>query len=360
MKIELNQIKIKDLFEGFIDNAENGVYAYNGKLSIRPPYQREFIYKDKQRDAVIDTVRKGFPLNVMYWVKTAEDTYELLDGQQRTMSICQYLNGDFAFNYQYFRGLTPEEREQILDYNLQIYICEGTDKEKLDWFHVINTAGEPLTEQELLNATYVGPWLAAAKEKFSKTNCAAYRIGKDYVKGSPIRQDYLETIIDWISDGNIADYMATHQFDNNANDLWIYFQNIINWVKIVFPNYRKEMKGLNWGKMYDLYKDAQYDPDELEVKIKQLMIDDDVSKRSGIYEYLLSGDEKHLSIRTFTDSQKRKKYDEQNGICPICGKHFEIEEMEGDHIIAWKDGGKTDYNNLQMLCKHCNRTKSGK
>lgn len=362
MTINLIQIKVSDIFNGYTDNGEEGVFAFGGKLTVRPVYQREFVYKDKQRDAVIDTVRKGFPLNTMYWVKTGDAQYELLDGQQRTLSICQFVNGDFSFNFQYFKGLTKEEQQQILDYELQIYICEGTDKEKLEWFRVINTAGEPLTEQELLNAAYVGPWLSNAKEKFSKTACPAYKIGKDYLKGSPIRQDYLETTIGWISDGNIQKYMADHQNDENANEMWIYFQNVINWIKIVFPNYRKEMKGLPWGNLYNTYKNNSYDPDALESKIQVLLQDDDVTKKSGIYEYLLSNEslEKVLNVRTFTASQIRKKYEEQKGICPICGQHFEIEEMEGDHIIPWKDGGKTDYDNLQMLCKHCNRTKSGK
>lgn len=362
MKISLHQIKIKDLFNGYTDNQELGVYAYGGKLDVRPPYQREFVYDEKHRNAVINTVMNGFPLNVMYWMKNNDDTYELVDGQQRSVSICQYLNGDFAFNFRYFNGLTNEEKEQILNYELQIYICEGTDKERLDWFRVINVAGVPLTNQELLNATYTGSWLSAAKEKFSKTNGPAYRIAKDYMKGSPIRQEYLETVLEWINDGEVADYMAKHQTDENANELWVYFQNVINWVKIVFPNYRKEMKGLPWGKFYNTYKDNTYDPDALEKEIQKLMQDDDVTKRTGIYEYLLSNKtiEKVLSIRAFTDAQKRKKYEEQKGICPVCGQHFEIDEMEGDHIIAWKDGGKTDYNNLQMLCKKCNRTKSSK
>lgn len=362
MKIQLTQIKIKDIFVGYQDNQEGGVVAFNGNLNIRPPYQREFVYKEKQRNAVIDTVKKGFPLNTMYWVRNGENSFEVLDGQQRLLSICQYLNGDFAFNYQYFNGLTEDEREEINNYELQIYVCEGTDKEKLQWFETINLAGEQLTNQELLNSTYVGPWLSNAKEKFSKTNCPAYRIGKDYVKGSPIRQEFLETALKWINDGNVQEYMAKHQNDENANELWVYFQNVINWIKIVFPNYRKEMKGLNWGKFYNSYKDKSYDPDVLEKEIQKLIQDDDVTKKSGIYEYLLSDKsiEKVLNVRTFTESQIRKKYEEQKGICPICGEHFEIDEMEGDHIVAWKDGGKTDYNNLQMLCKHCNRTKSGK
>lgn len=361
MKIELNQIKVKDLFEGYKDLQENGVFAYGGKLSIRPPYQREFVYDEKQRNAVIDTLKKGFPLNVMYWVKNG-NTFELLDGQQRTLSICQYLNGEFAFKYQYFNGLTNTEKEEILNYELQIYICDGTDKEKLEWFRVINVAGETLTNQELLNATYTGSWLSSAKEKFSKSNGPANRIAKDYMKGRPNRQEYLEDVLDWINNGDIADYMAKHQNDENANELWIYFQNVINWIKIIFPVYRKEMKGLPWGKFYNAYKDNTYDPDELENMIKKLMMDDDVTKKSGIYEFLLSKQtlEKTLNIRNFSESQKRKKYEEQNGICPICGEHYSFEEMEGDHIIPWRDGGKTDYNNLQMLCKKCNRTKSYK
>ena len=191
MKIQLTQIKIKDIFVGYQDNQEGGVVAFNGNLNIRPPYQREFVYKEKQRNAVIDTVKKGFPLNTIYWVKGENDTYELLDGRQRIQSICQYLNGDFSFNYQYFKGLTAEEKSTIEEYELQVYICEGNDREKLDWFRTINVAGMPLTDQELLNINYVGSWLSNAKEKFSKTNFPAYRIGKDYVKGSPSRQEFL-------------------------------------------------------------------------------------------------------------------------------------------------------------------------
>lgn len=362
MKIQLKQVKIKELFDGYKDEQDAGIVGYGGKLNIRPAYQREFVYKDKQRDAVIRSVRSGFPLNTMYWVKNSDGTYELLDGQQRSISICQYLNGDFSYQFKYFKGLTQEERDQINNYELQVYICEGTDKEKLEWFRTINVAGEELTDQELLNINYTGPWLTNAKEKFSKNNCAAYRIAKDYVKGSPIRQEFLETALEWISDNDIQSYMASHQFDENANDLWVYFQKVINWIKVIFPNYRREMKGLNWGKLYDTYRNTDYDPDKLESEIVALMQDDDVTKKSGIYEYLLSGKiiEKALNIRAFTDLQKRKKFEEQKGVCPICGETFTFEEMEGDHITPWKDGGKTDLSNLQMICKHCNRTKSSK
>jgi hypothetical protein len=361
MKIELHEIPVRDVVNGYVDSAENGVVGYGGKLNIRPAFQREFIYKDKQRDEVINTVMKGFPLNVMYWVKSDNGGYELLDGQQRTISIAQYVNGDFSVNHMGFDNLTDTEREQILDYKLMIYICEGTDKEKLDWFKIINIAGEQLTAQELRNAIYTGEWLTEAKKYFSKTGCPAHAIASDYLKGAAIRQDYLETAISWISarDGiEIEDYMAKHQHDPNCNELWLYFQNVINWVKVIFPKYRKEMKGLEWGVYYNKYSQNNYDPKTLESRIVDLMQDDDVTKKSGIYEYLLDGAEKHLSIRAFTQSMARAAYERQKGICPICGQHFEITEMQADHITPWSKGGKTTPENCQMLCAECNRRKS--
>ena len=228
MQIELKEVAIRDIVSGYRNDAEEGVFGYNGKLNIRPKYQREFVYKDKQRDAVIETIKKDFPLNVLYWVKNDDNTYEVLDGQQRTISICEYVNGKFSLNYRYFHNLEKEEKDQILDYKLMVYFCEGTTREKLDWFKTINIAGEKLTDQELRNAIYTGEWLNDAKKYFSKTNCPAWNIGKDYLNGSPIRQDYLETTIDWISNGNIEDYMATNQHNLDANELWQYFQNVIN------------------------------------------------------------------------------------------------------------------------------------
>ena len=361
MKIELHEIPVRDVVDGYVDSAENGVVGYGGKLNIRPAFQREFIYKDKQRDEVINTVMKGFPLNVMYWVKSDNGGYELLDGQQRTISIAQYVSGDFSVNHMGFDNLTNTEREQILNYKLMIYICEGTDKEKLDWFKIINIAGEQLTAQELRNAIYTGEWLTEAKKYFSKTGCPAHAIASDYLKGAAIRQDYLETAIRWISarDGiEIEDYMAKHQHDPNCNELWLYFQNVINWVNVIFPKYRKEMKGLEWGVYYNKYGQNNYDPKTLESRIVDLMQDDDVTKKSGIYEYLLDGAEKHLSIRAFTPSMARAAYERQKGICPICGRHFEITEMQADHITPWSKGGKTTEDNCQMLCAECNRRKS--
>jgi hypothetical protein len=359
MKIELHEILIKDLADGYVDNQEEGVYGYGGRLNIRPKYQREFVYKDKQRDAVIDTVRKNFPLNVMYWVKNG-DAYEVLDGQQRTISICQYVNNEYSINDLYWQTLTGDQKEQILNYKLMVYFCEGIDSEKLDWFRIVNISGEKLYEQELRNAVYTGTWLTDAKKTFSKPSCVAYKLAINYVNGSPIRQDFLETALKWISKGNIEEYMSKNQHEPNANELWLYFQNVINWVKVIFSEYRKEMKGIAWGELYNTFGKEKFDSAKMEKQIKTLMMDDDVTKKSGIYPYLLTKDEKYLNIRAFTDSQKRAVYEKQKGICPKCKNHFTINEMEGDHITPWSEGGKTQPDNLQMLCKDCNRRKGKK
>lgn len=364
MRIELQRIKIRDLTVGYRNNVDTGsVIGYHGQLNIRPEYQREFVYNDKQRELVIHTVRRNFPLNTFYWSKNSDNhTYEMLDGQQRTISICEYLNGRYSINVdgnqRFFHNLSQEEKDVILNYELHIYICEGTESEKLDWFRIINIAGEKLTDQELLNAAYTGAWLSDAKLKFSKQQGQAYQIGQNYLTGTPIRQDYLETVLNWISDGNIDTYMANHQHDFNANELWAYFDSVITWVKRTFTNYRREMKGIPWGILYNDYKDVVFNPQELEIKISSLMKDDEVTKRKGIYIYLLTGEEKWLSLRSFTDKDKRSKYEQQEGICPICGEHFEYEEMQGDHNIPWSRGGKTTYDNLVMLCSKCNREKS--
>lgn len=365
MKIELKEITVHDLSNGYKDNAEDGVVGFGGKLDIRPPYQREFIYKDKQRDAVIDTINKEFPLNVMYWAVREDGDFEVIDGQQRTISICQYIEGDFAFQDRYFHNLQKDEQDKVLNYKLMVYLCSGTDSEKLEWFKTINIAGEELTNQELRNAVYSGSWVSDAKRYFSKNGCAAYGMGSDFLSGTPIRQDYLETTIKWISNDSIEQYMAEHQHEPNANDLWLYFQSVINWVKVVFPKYRKEMKGIPWGDLYNKFKDNKFDSSKLEKQIEKLMMDDDVTNKKGIYSYLLTNDEKYLSIRAFTDSQKRAAYEKQKGICPLCKgdnkkKKWAYEEMEGDHITPWSEGGKTSPDNLQMLCKDCNRRKGKK
>jgi len=362
MKIDLKEITIKKLTDGFVDNAEQGVVAYGGKLDIRPPYQREFIYKDKQRDAVIDSVRKNFPLNVMYWAVRNDGDYEVIDEQQRTLSICHYVNGDFSINGLAFHNLKDDQQQQILDYKLMVYFFSGTDSEKLDWFRTINIAGEEHTDQELRNAVYAGPWTADAKRYFSKTGCPAYGLASDYMRGSPIRQEYLETAIAWRSEGKIEEYMSKHQHDKNATPLWQHFQKVIAWVKATFPEYRKEMKGVEWGWLYNKYKDETHDTDDLEEQVAKLMEDEDVKRKPGIYPYVLGEDEKHLNIRAFTPNAKREAYERQKGICPKCKekKKWQLDEMEADHIKPWHEGGPTTAKNCQMLCKDHNRRKSGK
>ena len=224
----------------------------------------------------------------------------------------------------------------------------------------MNVAGAVLTEQELRNAVYTGPWLTDAKRYLSKTNCAAYVIGHNYLNGKPISQDYLETAIKWISNSNIENYMALNQHKPDALELWQYFQSLITWVQGKFPNYRKEMRGIDWGFLYNEHKDKTLDPIALEKEVVRLMQDDDVTNKKGIYVFVLDGKEKHLNIRAFSDNMKREAYERQKGVCPVCGKHFGITEMEGDHVKPWHSGGKTNAENCQMLCRDDNRAKSGK
>ena len=375
MKIETYKISVRDLCNGYMNNNEEGVVGFGGRLNIRPPNQREFVYGEQQQKSVIDTITKGFPLNEMYWSHNEDDTYELLDGQQRTMSICEFVNGNFSIDtdlniHKYFHNLTDDERDAILDYKLTVNICEGTEKEKLDWFRTINIAGEKLTNQELLNINYIGTWLSDAKRKFSKTNCVAYKLGSKFVKGSPIRQEYLETALKWISNDNIAEYMSVHQHDMNANELWLYFQNVINWIETTFAldtkpkNYRKEMCGLNWGSLYNRYHTNMYDATIIEKRVNELMSNEEVTDKKGVYEYILSGEDENiackLSKRTFSNTDKRTAYERQNGICPITGEYLPIEDMQADHIIPWWKGGTTTLTNLQMISKTANARKSGR
>lgn len=366
MKITEHSISVGEIAAGYVDNAEEGVLGYGGKLNIRPKYQREFVYDEKKRNAVIETIVKGFPLNVMYWVDNGDGTYEVLDGQQRTVSFCQYIAGDFSVGNRYFHNLTQTEKEQILGYKTLVYFCEGNDKEKLEWFRIINIAGERLTEQELRNATYTGEWLTHAKSIFSKTNCAAYNLAKDYVSGTPIRQDILETALRWISKGDIEEYMAKHQHDPNANELWFYFKKVIDWVEGTFTKKRREMKTVEWGTLYDAYHENIYDTVALENEVATLMMDDEVTKKAGIYPFVLTRDKKWLNLRAFTESQKRQAYERQKGECPMCAQegkaqtHYEFVEMQADHIVPWSRGGKTSVENCQMLCRTHNLTKSDK
>ena len=373
MKIDLQKIKIRDLINGYTDKGDVGVVAFGGKLDVRPPYQREFVYKEKQRDAVMDTLSKGFPLNVMYWAVKEDGNYEIIDGQQRTISICQYINGDYSvqniFGIAQTRGfgnLQNNEQEKILNYELSVYICSGTDSEKLEWFKTINIAGEKLTEQELRNAVYSGSFVTDAKRYFSKNGCVAFQIGNKYLTGYVNRQDYLETVIKWISGGEIEEYMSKHQHDEDANELWEYFQKVINWVETTFIKYRKQMEGLPWGDLYNEYKDKELNSEELENEIERLTKDEEVENKKGVYLYVLDRKEKHLNLRTFSDSDKTTMYERQNGVCanPYCeyinDGGFQINEMEADHITPWHSGGQTNIANGQMLCRECNRRKGGR
>ena len=375
MEILLQQISVRDLAKGYVDEEENGVWAFGGKLNVRPKYQRNFVYKDKQRDAVIDTILRGFPLNVMYWSVNDDGTFEIIDGQQRTVSICQYVNGDYSIwfegDYLGLHNLNEDVRERLLDYKIMVYFCKGTETERLKWFETINIAGEELTPQELRNAVYYGPWLTDAKRYFSKVKCEEKKIGGDYLAGSANRQEYLETAIKWISileypdtkddDKRIKMYMSNHRNDASAFKLWSYFQSVITWVEATFIKKRtRYMKGLPWGFLYNEYKENVYDAKKIEDEIKKLILDDDVTADKGIYLYILTRKEKYLSFRTFTDAQRLAVYERQHGICAICGNHFEIGEMEADHITPWVEGGKTKEDNCQMLCRECNRRKGKK
>ena len=365
MKIELNKIKVKDLVSGFREMDEKGVKAYNGKLDIRPPYQREFIYGEKRQQAVIRSILHNYPLNSMYWAIREDGTYEIIDGQQRTLSICRYISNRYDVDGLRFQNLSPNKRNALENYELTIYLCSGDKDEKLEWFKTINMAGMELTEQELRNAVYTGPYLSDAKRYFSKKGCPAYALGHDYLVGNPIRQDYLETVLKWVSKGDIEGYLSKHQYDKNASLLWRYFQDVIAWIEGTFPrkyniNRMRFMRGINWGALYEEYKDIIFDVDNLDKEITALMLDDEVTNKRGIYSYVLTQDPKYLSLRTFSDAMKIEAYEKQEGRCALCGKEFDFEDMEADHIIPWSQGGKTTPDNCQMLCRKCNREKSDK
>ncbi|MYD10740.1 MAG: DUF262 domain-containing protein [Chloroflexi bacterium] len=366
MKIQQLNLTIRDLVAGYYDDGDDGVVGYGGKLDIRPPYQRAFIYDMKERNAVIDSVLKGFPLNVMYWFDRPDGRYEIIDGQQRTISIARYVaeKPGFSVDGLGFENQQSDVKERILNYKLMVYVCGGTPSEKLEWFKIINIAGKRLTNQELRNAIYSGPWVSNAKRYFSKTGGPAVGLGSDYMSGSPIRQDYLETAIKWRSNADgmdIEEYMRIHQHDECAKPLWEYFQFVMEWVKNTFPNtIGLPMKGVDWGLLYNEHKDKPQDPDAIANEAEHLDDDDDVTKKTGIYPYILTRDESKLSIRAFTKAMKRKVYRKQDGICAICKEDTELSAMEADHITPWIEGGKTVEENCQMLCRMCNREKSSK
>lgn len=361
MDIKLRKITVRELVADYEDRGVDGVRGYSGDLDIRPPYQREFVYKDKQRQAVIDTITKGYPLNVMYWAVRDDGTYEIIDGQQRTISVAQYVNSVFSFKDLYFHNLQDDKQKQIFDYELTIYLCSGTDSERLDWFRVINIAGKKLTDQELRNAVYAGSWVSDAKRYFSKPNCVAYNKGKDYLAGSMIEQKYLETAIKWISEGEIEEYMGRHQEESSAEPLWRYFEAVIDWVEKTFINKRVNlMKGQDWGGLYNKYKDVLFDPDELEREISELILNEEIQNQRGIYPYVLTRDQRRLALRVFSDAVKQRVYEKQGGKCKISGEKLDIKEMEADHITPWSKGGRTIEENCQMISKEWNRRKGAK
>jgi len=373
MRIEPKQVKIKDVFEDYVDNGDNGVFAYGGRLAIRPPYQREFVYSNEQAEAVIQTVLKGFPLNVMYWVRVGDDHYEVLDGQQRTLSIMQYLKHQFSImlnDKKYYWDALPDDKyAAILNYEFMVYICEGEESEKLEWFKVVNIAGEKLSDQELRNSVYTGEWLSDAKQHFSKRNCAAKLLSDKYITGDPNRQELLEKALRGICEyqniKEITEYMARHKSDADADELWQYFQDVIHWVEKIFPKYFADMKGLDWCHLYNVYHERSYNSAIMGAEVKCLQEDEEVQKPKGIYEFLLCRDidpfaGRLLNLRAFDKRDKMIAYSKQNGICPICREHFEYNDMEGDHIKPWSKGGQTTTDNCQMLCRACNGKKTDK
>lgn len=375
-------ITIKDICKGFTYNEHEGkgLYGLGGKLTIQPEYQRNYIYADGKRDvAVIESILKGYPLGILYFVKTAPDTYEVLDGQQRITSIGRYVIGKFAVEIDevpnYFSGLNQELQEKILQTKLLVYECEGTEKEIKEWFKTINIAGVPLNEQELLNAIYSGKFVTEAKKEFSNSQNANIQKWSAYIKGDVKRQDFLACALDWVSKGDREKYMSKHRTSDNINELKNYFTTVIDWVSSVFNCVEKEMCGLKWGELYERFGEKPYNPDEIGELVKRLYADASVKKRSGIFEYILGGctDTKLLQVRVFEERDKRIVYEKQTqqaqgkgeSNCPLCtisdtpnkSKIWKLNEMDADHVTAWSKGGTTTIENCQMLCITHNRAK---
>ena len=379
-------ITIADICKGFVYNEYEGkgLFGLSGKLTIQPEYQRNYIYADGKRDvAVIDSILKGYPLGLIYFTKVAEDKYEVLDGQQRITSFGRYVTGKFAIKDdndipRYFVGLPTDLQDKIMQTKLTIYICEGTESEIKEWFKTINIAGVPLNEQELSNAIHSGPFVTKAKEEFSNSQNANIQKWSAYVSGNVIRQDYLRTALEWVSKGNIDDYMSRHRYDTNINELKTYFNSVIDWVSSIFMDVDSTMCGLNWGDLYEKYHHNAYDTQAVSALVQELLADFYVKDKKGIYEYILGGctDKKLLNIRIFDEPTKKSVYTTQTAAakeqgvsnCPLCAmgndnnknRIWKITEMDADHVTAWSKGGATDINNCQMLCKTHNRAKGNK
>lgn len=388
MKTELKQYKIRDIVNGFQYNEYEGkgLYGLNGNLTIQPEYQRNYIYADGQRDvACISSLLKNYPLGLFYFNLTKEGSLEVLDGQQRITSIGRFVTGKFAItdengNQNYFSGLSKDNQNKILDSILLVYICNGQEDEIKEWFKTINIVGIPLKPQELLNAVYSGPFVTAAKEEFSNGSNAYINKWSAYIKGDYKRQDFLRTALSWVSNSQnetIDQYMSKHRNDSDIKELKSYFNAVIDWVSSTFDEVHKEMRNVEWGRLYELYHKVPYNHSKLNNRIEELYSDPDITKYSGIFEYILGNeqDPSLLNIRKFSKTDMKAVYQSQTkeakknnkSNCPLCCSDKEYnhtttiwkeKDMEGDHIIPWSKGGKTERENLQMLCKHHNRMKS--
>lgn len=377
---------IKEICDGFIYNEleGKGLFGLSGKLTIQPEYQRNYIYADGKKDvAVIDSILKCYPIGLIYFNKVNDHNFEILDGQQRITSIGRFVTNKFAIKdengmEQYFSGIATDKQINILNTKLLIYECEGTESEIKEWFKTINTAGVPLSNQELLNAIYSGPFVTLAKEEFSNSQNSNIQKWGAYVSGSVNRQEFLERAIDWVSKGEIDNYMSRHRNDTNITELKTYFNSVIDWISSVFNDVESEMRGLEWGRLYETYHKKTYDSIKVSIETHKLYSDPYVKNRKGIYEYILGGSEdtKLLEVRVFDDATKKSIYAIQTtdaeskyiSNCPLCAigheankdKIWKIEEMDADHVSAWSKGGSTSANNCQMLCKTHNRAKGNK
>ena len=382
----LTDLTVDDICRGFVYNEleGKGLFGWDGKLVIQPEYQRNYIYADGKKDvAVIDSLLKGYPLGLIYFVKVGDDRYEVLDGQQRITSFGRFVRGKFPVvdvegMPHYFDGLNAEEQGRILGSKLTIYVCEGAETEIKEWFKTINIAGVPLVEQELLNAIYSGPFVTAAKEVFSNSGNSEMQKWKCYVAGDEQRQKILETALKWDSGGEVQDYMGRHRFDKDCRELKTYFTSVIDWIDGVFMGVKDEMSGLEWGRLYETYRKTAYNPEKVWRRVEELYGDEFVTDRRGIFEYVLGGEKETrlLNVRVFSDKEKKQVYArqtaeaEKRGVsnCPLCTvgheasakRVWKIGEMDADHVTAWSKGGATDISNCQMLCKTHNRAKGNR
>ena len=379
-------ITVKDICKGFVYNEleGKGLFGLSGKLTIQPEYQRNYIYADGKKDvAVIDSLLKDYPLGLIYFVKVSNDEFEILDGQQRITSFGRYVTNKFAVKdengmEQYFDGIAADKKTKILEAKLTIYECEGEESEIKNWFRTINIAGVPLNDQELNNAIFSGQFVTLAKTEFSNSQNANIQKWSAYIKGNVNRQSFLEKALYWVSKGNIIDYMSSHRYDDNINELNTYFRSVIDWVSAVFIDVEKEMCGLEWGRIYETYHNKAYDPKDVSSKVHKLYGDSYVKNRKGVFEYILGGsnDIKLLNVRVFDEATKKSVYSKQTkeakkkdiSNCPLCsighdsnkGKIWKPNEMDADHVTAWSKGGATDIKNCQMLCTTHNRAKGNK